>query len=818
MKLKFNTMCCVSALIAGSPAYAQAVPPAASESEATTSDRANGGLEDIVVTATRRDSNLQRTPIAVTAISSQQIAATVPHDLGDLLAAVPNFSPERITGFRAASFAMRGVGQNAILLYIEPPVGVIVDDFVYSSIQSQLLDPFDIAQVEVLRGPQGTLFGKNTTGGAVVVRTKRPSADKLTVEATGLIGSFGTRQAKGAVNIPVIEDKLAVRLVGAYNYSDGYMRNGAVYGPIVSPRNANFNGVTGAGDGRRIGGDNAFNGRAKVLWTPNDDITILAQYEILRDKSEMPGVVDDSPANDPNFIFATLGFNKANGNPLHNAGATSRTDNYLYGNSPKVFSDGMFLNADFDLGVGTLTSVSGYRKQDSRLPLTPGGEVDIIGRDGTKLSAFVADRLDRRKTWQQELRFSSSFSGPFNFVAGLFYQRERVEAVQAQVFGFRDLLGSSTPFGPWNNNVWLIYNNLRSSSKAAFFEGNYKITPRVTLTAGLRYTQDKKRFQGRQQAFVPQITGIAGDSYLNHPDPYELGDFKKYPIGVIVNSKSWKEPSYRAILGWQTTDDVYTYASFSHGYKAGGYREIAGASAPFGNDLAAFNRSTDPTNPEKADSYEVGVKAELFDRKVRLNANGFYVKYSDVQKQLSVPLVVNNIQSSAVTYFNAASAEVKGFEAELTIVPTDRLTLRGNFGYQDGKYLKYVTPIPAGYDLSTAPLDRTPKWQLGGDATYTHPLTGSLNVVFNGNVRYQSRSLFIQSLVAARYNTFLDARTIFNASIGIAEVNNRYSLRIIGQNLTNKIYRNAFQVSTPLYLWSTYAAPRYVAVEVGFRL
>jgi len=160
----------MAALIAG-PALAQS----AAEAPQTADVVDQGGLQEIVVTATRRSTNLQSTAIAISAVDESLIRQSSPRNIGDLAAFVPNFSAATITGFNAASFSIRGVGQNNIIVYFEPPVAVLVDDFVVPSVQTQLLDTFDVAQVEVLRGPQGTLFGKNTTGGAVVVKTKNPN-------------------------------------------------------------------------------------------------------------------------------------------------------------------------------------------------------------------------------------------------------------------------------------------------------------------------------------------------------------------------------------------------------------------------------------------------------------------------------------------------------------------------------------------------------------------------------------------------------------------------------------------------------------------
>jgi iron complex outermembrane receptor protein len=176
---------------------------------------ASAGLDEIVVTATRRESNLQSTPIAVTAIDAQAIANIQPRSIQDLAMLVPNFSVNRQNGFNAAAFAMRGVGNTDIIVYNEAPVAVLIDDFVMPSVQTQMLDPFDVQELEVLRGPQGTLFGKNTTGGAVVVTTKRPVLDETSFDAEGGGGRFNEFNARGALNIPLIDNQVALRIVAS---------------------------------------------------------------------------------------------------------------------------------------------------------------------------------------------------------------------------------------------------------------------------------------------------------------------------------------------------------------------------------------------------------------------------------------------------------------------------------------------------------------------------------------------------------------------------------------------------------------------------
>ena len=206
---------------------AVSIPSLARAQVADAPTAAAGGLDEIVVTAERRETNLQRTPIAVTAVDANVIEQLSPRTISDIALLVPNFSANKLNGFNGASFAMRGVGNTDIIVYNEAPVAVLVDDFVMPSVQTQLLDPFDVQNVEVLRGPQGTLFGKNTTGGAVVVRTKAPILDETSVELQGEAGSFNAANYRGAINIPLINNQLALRVVASEEREDGWMRNGA---------------------------------------------------------------------------------------------------------------------------------------------------------------------------------------------------------------------------------------------------------------------------------------------------------------------------------------------------------------------------------------------------------------------------------------------------------------------------------------------------------------------------------------------------------------------------------------------------------------
>ena len=200
---------------------------------------------------------------------------------------------------------------------------------------------------------------------------------------------------------------------------------------------------------------------------------------------------------------------------------------------------------------------------------------------------------------------------------------------------------------------------------------------------------------------------------------------------------------------------------------------------------------------------------------LRVNLTGFHVKYNDLQRQLNVPLVVNGAPNQVTIFLNAASAKVSGIEAELTAEPVDGLTLRGVLGYQDARYGEYNAPN-AGYDLSTSPLDRAPEWQWTVDGTYRTDISNEFELVFNGSLAHQSRSLYAQAIDDPLGSTFLDARTLANASITLNQIDDRYYVRLIGQNLTDERYNTASQNVAGLWLNSQFGRPRFFALEVGF--
>jgi iron complex outermembrane receptor protein len=655
------------------------------------------------------------------------------------------------------------------------------------------------------------------------VRTKRPEIGEMSGDVGVQIGDFGTERFQGAINLP-LGDMFALRVVATNEESDGYMENGAPWGPITGFAPSKWDGRSGAGDGEDTGGLDVFNSRVKLLFEPNDRFDALLQYEVLRDESDSPAAVNETPANNPAFLFNLIGVPAGTGDPLDRAGVTNRNDVLLhFDDGHNIEVDGGYLNMNYRFDAGTLTSVTGWRKQESRLPSTYTGAAPVAA-DGEVLSLFDATRDDDRETRQQEIRFASNDDGAFNYVVGGFYQKDEVDFCVNQLLGFLDLVSGELPFGSWNQNPYILCNDQRGESEAVFGEFNFRFSDQLTLTAGARYTWEDKTWHGRQQAFVQTLGGGFDPNFTWRElgETLEAGNFSRFPSGVIEVEEDWAEPTYRASLAYQATDDLMYYATYAHGFKGGGFNDQIGGFAPFTDpvtnttDYDAFAEAAAPTDPEEADSYEIGMKSEWLDNTLRFNLTGFYVEYTDVQKQIVVPIEVNGAPNQVTRFFNAAEMEVKGIELESAWQPMPELTIRNILGWQDGQYNDYTTPIPSGYDLTKADIDRAPEWQYTLDGTYEWAIDDCFSLTFNANMMYVDESLFTQSIDSEADNTYLDQKTLVNANITLSNSEHGYFVRAIGRNLGDQTYKTASQVVGGLWAFTLYGPPRYFGIEAGY--
>ncbi|MEM7612786.1 MAG: TonB-dependent receptor, partial [Pseudomonadota bacterium] len=620
-------------------------------------------LDEIVVTATRRaETDLQTTPVAVSAVSAEQFQGLFAQDIGEIAAFVPNFSAATVTGFNAASFAMRGAAETDIIVYFDPKVGVIVDDFVVPHVQTQLLEPFDIEQVEVLRGPQGTLFGKNTTAGAIVVRTKRPDLDERTVDASLQYGSFSDTKARFAYNQP-ISDTLGFRVAAMYQKSDGYYKNGKIDNPIDAfgaglGDAGQTDGSPVAGDGSDLGGKDVFNMRAKLLWQPNDKLSVLGQLEVNTDRSDPVPVVNVTP-DGAGQLATLLGFpGVTSGDPLDQAGIHNSSVVGL-DDSQEVDILGLYLNTEYELENHTLYANLGFRTQESRLPN------EYLGT--AYESFFAATRDDDRDTLQFEARIGSDLDGPLNYVAGFFYQTNDVEFCVRQQLGLTEFFGSAVPGVLDNQNPLLLCNAQDATSMAVFADGTWDVTDRFQIGAGLRFTDEEKDYIAREG--LPEIVILP-----NGGEPLDGQDFSLAAGSVQSESESWSEPTWRITGSYDFSDNSFGYVTVSRGFKSGGYNDQAGSGGFANFPLQSYD-------PEFATSYEFGLKNSFFDDRLRVNATYFTVNYEDFQRSTVVTVPGTAFQETRT--FNAADVDASGIELEVTAALSDNLLLRANVGTLD---------------------------------------------------------------------------------------------------------------------------------------
>ncbi len=758
-------------------------------------------LEEIVVTATRRtETDVQTTPVAVSTVSAEDFSKLFAQDIGEIASYVPNFSAATVTGFNAASFAMRGAAETDIIVYFDPKVGVLVDDFVIPHVQTQLLEPFDIESIEVLRGPQGTLFGKNTTAGALVVRTKRPDLDAGALDASIQYGRFNDIKINAALNAP-LSDSLAFRLAFLSQNSDGYYRNGKVDNPTdIFGAGLGDAGMTDgspvAGDGKRVGGKDILSGRAKLLFEPNEQLSLLGQLELIRDRSDPVPVVNgtETAAGQLATLFGFPGVD--GGNPLKQAGIHESSLVNLDGDQVvDVF--GAYLNLEYAWDNYTFYGLAGYREQESRLPN------EYLGT--AYESFFAATRDDDRETFQLEARLASDLDGRFNYVVGGFYQTNDVEFCVLQQLGLLEFFGSAVPGILDNETPLLLCNRQDATAYALFADVTLNLTDRMSLDVGARYTDEKKEYIAREGLPVALIfpDGV-------YDKPLDGQDFSLAAASVQEDDQTWTEPTWRVTLSYQFSDNAFGYVTAAEGFKSGGYNDQAG-SGGFGNfPVQAYD-------PEFARSWELGLRTDFANDRVRLNATYFNVNYQDFQRSTVVSVPGTAFQETRT--FNAADVDAQGLEVELLALLADNLTLRANLGLLDSKYNEFVLDRNLDgvlEDFSGRDVVRSPDLTAGVDLTYLLELGGSGQVRWNLNFNYEDENIYYYNDdIGSEFDTVLEQRTILNASITWTDAEGRYHVSLFGKNLTDDRYKTASQAVGALWTFSNYGPPVTYGVQFG---
>ena len=771
-----RVLLCSTAMMAvaaiGSAASAQEAPPApgpATGTETPSSTSPNdpaiepldeGGIADIVVTAQLRQENMQDVPISVSAVDGDALRQSNITSLQDLSGSIPSLVVSRSASYGLAPISIRGLGGPAGggSAFSSQPVAVYVDSVYVPALAQSVSDFLDLDSVQVLRGPQGTLYGRNSTSGAILLTSKRPR-NEFEGDVTAGIGSFDEFKVSGAVNIPIIDDALAVRLALGHNSGGDWARNSV--------------------DGRRFGGGESTTGRASVRWRASDAITFTVIGEHAEAEAR-PAVIQLSSATLA-FRGPGLGFAYVAAPFERRADFDDDVDARRTQITAPQYTDTKASNIsallDWEIGALTLSSISGYRK------FKVSGEQYATPFTTPAATIGTNDTVQHQKSYSQELRLAAPQGEPFKWTVGLYYFRQETDAI----VNIRNLQGGppvATGFGPTGpifagriaGTQARFLGEQDIDSYAAFADGTYQFSDAWSLTAGIRYSRDKKSAAISQRVTTINPTVIAGPvlSEAQCPRP-----------GVSC-SRTFSNVSPRVVLNFQPSRDNMFYASYSKGFNSGGFN-------PFGN----VANPVDPTNPlendsEKITNYEIGTKNDLFDRRVRLNISAFQTDYDDLQIRQAV-------FTGGVSLVNVPKSRVKGIEVESVIKPIDKLTLALNGAYLDAKIRRgqlaalasNTGTIVVGQnvtvileDVSGNRLTRAPKWQGYASATWSEPMSfGSVDV--QGTFRFSSDTFYSET------NQDTDqyregAWQEFDLRLALNGLDDRWSIALLGRNLFDK--------------------------------
>ena len=649
-------------------------------------------LPEVVVTAQKRSENLQDVPVAVTAVTDTALAAGGVHDIIQLNNVVPGLNFTTAIGIYGQAI-VRGVGSSSHGPGVESPVATYIDGVYLVSPTSALMSMSDVAQVAVLKGPQGTLFGRNATGGLIQVTTKTPS-HSFTGDVKATVGNLALFGQELYLNAPLGDTVAANLAVSHENQDKGFGRNLA--------------------NGLYVGTHHAFASRAKVLWQPDDKTNVMLSADYSKRTEAGP-----NGRNLGKTIFGQF----LPGGPW----------DLNYNTQPALSYEGWgtSLNFKHELEGVEFSSVTAYRSERARAR---------FDADTTRADILEIDGPEANTQFSEELQLLSTAPGPFTWVTGLYFLKAE---------GKSDSISRADddPGAPGE-----LFANSKLTSYAAFAQGTYKIDDATNLTAGIRYSSDRRAFDSKAGFFLPNGKVLEPDS--------------------AHGTKRFSQPTYRVSLDHRFSPELMAYVSYNHGFRSG----------TFVPDLIPVA----VLQPETLEAYETGFKADLADRRVRLNAAAYYYDYTNRQVQAVV---------RGITIVYPAPKEVTyGIDADLTAYVTENFSFTAGLSllhaeYTDFKKSLVTVPKPAGGnnlfegDATGHKLENTPDWTLSIGPTYKLPTAVGL---FTASANYY----YNDGWYAGPDNRLKQpSYTTVAADIEwVPAFNDNLSIRIWGRNLGNVVY------------------------------
>jgi len=749
--------------LAATQAFAQA---------AEADSKSAGQIEEIVVTAQKFEQNVQNVPISISAISSAELQNRSVANISDIQSATPNVTftaPSQ--GTMASTVGIRGLRSASIELTNDQPTAIYIDDVYQSSAIGSMafLGP-DVERIEVLRGPQGTLFGRNTVGGAVSIHTKRPDTSAFAGRVMAGAGNYGLVEGQAMLNVPLATDQLALRLNFGYHDDNGYARD----------RTYNL----------RLGQSKQVFVRGQLRINPTDDLDILLSADYVDSRTD-GNLVQPVFLTPNSFAYKELGtfygIDPFGLNPTAANYAAVQARFFSCGGGPKpTLADRCFsrspTNPNVSTGLfapnGSLGDRSTYKDRGVTANITYHLSDTWELKSITALRRFNANSpkdydgadaivLSSRSIWSGEtLTQEGQLNGrlldeKLKMTLGAYYYRFRGNETGVNI-NLVSLAG--------NNAANYLTDSIRNHSLGFFGQATYALTDRLNVTGGLRYTKEQKNVavtQFSSRATTPACT-------LPFPNAQCLNT-------ASLNYKSW---DWTGGVDYSPTDDVMVYFRAAKGFQAGGINQRSALGIPF-----------QTYRPMTAINYELGVKADLLDRHLRINVSAFQ---NDVKGlQLPLPRTFVGADGNPVTVvglINAASARLRGVEAELTVIPFRNAQIAAQLGYTDPKYKKFIA-IDSRTDLTQNDFQQISKFTFGISPSYTLPVSFG-EIHFQADYVYQSR-INLQPALTFPTDRELPVPAMIQKGYGL--LNGRIAIRIgdqteialWGKNLTDKRYFNS---------------------------
>ncbi|MEO0549269.1 MAG: TonB-dependent receptor [Pseudomonadota bacterium] len=699
-------------------------------------------LDTITVTARKRTESLQDVPLAVTAFDQAALEATHADTINEIEKFVPNveFSDISFSG-QTLGATIRGIGFADIEKTYEPAVGVSVDGVFLATNTGASVDLFDVEAVEVLRGPQGTLYGRNTVGGVLNINRTRPTGE-AGLRLLGRLGNNGQEEFMAVANAPQIGDVLSSKF---YVFSDS---------------SETFSDNLATGEPDKLADSLSYG--AAFLFEPNEKLQALVSVDFIDDESGTQPIYNLSQDTEV-FCILTLGIpgvsvtSDASGcaSTSFDIVEASGFDVHVrdFPSLNALESQALTANVTYEINPNlNFTSITGYRSTEEEILLDNIGAPNAAIVPGVvEVPIFISTRLQDLDQLSQEFRLDGQLNSATDFVAGLFYMNTEYDLAAGD--GGPDLMGPATVFvfGAPSGNYTA---GQELNAYAAFFDATYQITDQLSVSGGLRYTYEEKDFDI---------------------------DFIFDGLGAFSVSDDWNEVTGRLILQYDFSDDIMAFGGWSRGFRSGGF-----------NGRATVPDEIGPFDPETVDSFEAGLRMELADRRLRLNPTVFFTQYNDKQEPIIGASPINpNVTATVIE--NSSKVEYSGFELEALFLATDELTLRGSLGLLDAEVSEFLVPdltsttVPAPLiDVSDGRIvTNAPETTYSVGFDYVRPFSNEFELRVNGSHSYTAEHS-IQQTPDPFGRNIIDAQDSTDLSITLATTRGdqpNYAITLFGLDI-----------------------------------